>query len=452
MADTICAITTPLGTGGVSIIRLSGEQSLPVLKQIFTPLSHKEIKPRYMYFGNLHFADFCDDALCVYFPCPNSYTGEDVVEINLHGGYYLTKEVLERLLKFKGVRLAEPGEFSKRAVLNGKMDVSKAEGIIDIINAGSLGELRASSNQIVGNLKNRVNEIQKVLKDIICEVDVAIDYPDQDIDYIDLDSLLMRLKPVQNSIKSLQDTAHTGAQIKNGVNIALVGVPNAGKSSLLNAMLGYDRAIVTNIAGTTRDTLNETYQFNGVKFNIIDTAGLHDTDNIVEKIGIERTLDTVKNADVVLHIIDGTQDLAQQLENSFDNKNIVTIINKTDIIDKQKIQEIQNYLNSKNIKVNMLISAKNNTNIQELKQHIFDKTIDREMLSQNILITNTRHINLLNLAFDELNQVITNAHSTTLDCIALLLKDAWLHLGEITGETADDAILDRIFSKFCLGK
>ena len=452
MSDTICAITTPLGTGGVSIIRVSGPNSKSVMQKIFVPFGNvKNIKSRYMYFGKVQFEDFCDDALCVYFEGPNSYTGEDVLEINLHGGYYLTNEVLSRLLNNFDVRLANPGEFSKRAVMNGKMDISKAEGIIDMINAGSLAEVRASSNQIVGKLTQNVQNIQSMLTDLICEVDVAIDYPDQDIEYISNDEIKNKISAILQNINNLLDTTSTGMQIKSGVNVALVGVPNVGKSSLLNALLGFDRAIVTNIAGTTRDTLNETYEFNGIKFNLIDTAGLHDTNDEIEKIGISRTLGAVSDADVVLHLIDCSQPLEEQFQTKINNKNIIIVLNKQDLLNKDVQNKLNEYTKNYNINIDMQISAKNKQNIDKLKQLIFDRTINTEILSKDVLITNVRHKQLLVSAQNELNEAFSKTN-TTLDCIALLLKDAWQNLGQITGEYTDDTILDRLFSKFCLGK
>lgn len=452
MEDTICAITTPLGTGGVSIVRLSGPECLNVMKQVFKPfVQTKSFKPRYMYFGKVFFEDFCDDALCVYFKGPNSYTGEDVLEINLHGGYYLTNEVLSRLINMPNIRLAEPGEFSKRAVLNGKMDISKAEGVIDMINAGSMAEIKASSNQIVGKLSQKVGSIQSLLTDLICEVDVAIDYPDQDIEYISSEDIQSKLNVIIQNIQELLDTAYTGFRVKSGVNVALVGVPNVGKSSLLNALLGFDRAIVTNIAGTTRDTLNETFEYNGIKFNLIDTAGLHNTEDEIEKMGIKRTFDAIKDADIVLHLIDCTQPLEPQLNADINNKNILRIINKNDLLNNEIKQELNNKLKQYNINIDIEISAKNKQNITNLKQLIFEKTINKEMLSKDVLITNVRHQQLLKSALNELNNA-NKQNNATLDCIALLLKDAWQYLGQITGEYTDDTILDRLFSKFCLGK
>jgi len=444
--DTICAIATPLGTGGVSIIRISGDEALPLLKKVFKKNLETKIIPREMAFGVVSFDDFCDQALCVYFPKPNSFTGEDVVEINLHGGYYITKTVLEEIIKTGKIRLAEPGEFSKRAVLNGKMDISQAEGIIDLINANSHAELRASSNIVTGGLRDKINVIQTSLTDLISQVDVAIDYPDQDIEYITYPEIKNLLEPIIEKTQHLYDTSATGLIIKNGVTIALSGIPNAGKSSLLNALLGYDRAIVTEIAGTTRDTLSESYEFNGVRFNIVDTAGIRQSNDIVEKAGIERAKKTADQADLVIHLIDSQVPVSIQKLDYTTNSQIITVLNKIDA--PTSINTIDS-----TVKFDIRVSAKENINITELKQMIFDKTINQTYFNEKVLITNTRHKQALEntlKVFKQIEQAISN--KDTLDCLALLLRDAWLLLGSITGETTDQKILDTIFSKFCLGK
>ena len=431
--DTIVAVATPVGNGGVAVIRMSGEKAVAIASKVFEPWGKNSPKPRHATFGKLSFDDVNDEILALYFPAPHSFTGEDVVEFQIHGGYYLGQTILGKLIELGG-RLAERGEFSKRAVLNGKMDLSQAEGIIDIIEATSKTGLRASGNLMRGALKSKVETLQNKLTECLCEIDVALDYPEHDIEYITSQKVGEIAKNLIGEIDNVLATSHVGTQIKNGVRVALAGNPNVGKSSLLNALVGYERAIVTEIAGTTRDTLDASFEFNGVKFNVVDTAGIRTTKDKVEAVGIERAENEIKQADVVLLVVENDQDLL-----SVDNKNVIVVQNKSDL--GKTLQT----------KPDIIISAKTGQNLEKLKQLIFEKTIDKELLSNELILTNIRHIECLKQAREKLN-LVKDSLDDTLDCIAVLISAAWNALGEITGTTANEKILDEIFSRFCLGK
>ncbi len=432
--DTICAISTAVGNGGVAIIRISGDRALSIGATVFEKLG-KNPKPRYAIFGKICFEDIRDEALALYFPAPNSFTGEDVVELQIHGGYYLAQSLVKYLIS-QGARLAERGEFSRRAVLNGQMDMSKAEGIIDIINATSNSQLRAGSSLLAGAMTQYVGALQDELTELMCEVNVALDYPEHDIEYITAQKIAQKCTEIIQKIDQKLATAETGALVKNGVNVVLAGKPNAGKSSILNALLGYERAIVTEVAGTTRDTVSESYEYNGVRFNIIDTAGIRDTADIVEGAGIDRAKREIQHADIVLHITDAGDSGTETIE----AKNIIKIANK---IDKNS---------STKITCDIAVSAKTGDNIETLRQMIFDKTINSSVLLGGDFLTNTRHIECLRDARAALTDTIQNCQDATIDCLAVTLMQAWNKLGEITGESASEKILNEIFARFCLGK
>ncbi len=451
MTDTICAIATPAGNGGVAIIRISGNNALEISKGIFEPFSRSAPEPRKAIYGRLNFDAVTDDCIGLYFPAPNSFTGEEVVELQIHGGYYLANAVVNALIS-RGARLAERGEFSKRAVLNGRMDMSQAEGIIDMINANSLTALRAGSRLMHGTMHKFVEELQAKLTDCLCEVNVALDYPEHDIEYITASKVSEICNNLVKDINSALATAATGVKVKNGVKVVLAGDPNVGKSSLLNALIGYDRAIVTDIAGTTRDTISESYEYNGMLFNVTDTAGLRTTLDIVESAGIERARDEIATADIVVYVTD-KMELRPEIENS----NVLYVLNKSDLLNNDDL--INNCKNDKNLSKNgdklafdLIISAKTGENIQELKKIIFEKTIDTELVNHEILLTNTRHIECLKRAKSALMQTIENCNNTTLDILSITLMQAWQDLGEITGTTASEHIIDEIFARFCLGK
>ena len=449
MLDTICAISTPMGVGGISIIRLSGKDAFKIASKFFVASGeNKDLKPRYMHLGEFKMDNMSEQCMCVYFKEPFSYTGEDVIEFQCHGGIAVTKKILETLLK-GGCRLADAGEFTKRAFLNKKISLDRAEGVIDIINAESESELKAGYTLMQGNLQKEITDIQSKLTDILAFIDVNFDYPEFDDEGITNKEVLDKIVVINDRLKVIRNTADTGMTIKNGCRIVILGKPNAGKSSLMNGLLNYDRAIVTDIKGTTRDVLEETYNYKGVKFILVDTAGVRESEDTVEKIGVERSKEMIKTADLVLLMIDSSVPLESEDKEIFElvkDKRVLAVINKTDL--ESKINESD--IPFENI---VKISAMKKQGIEELKQKIYDVVIDENIMSSNVILTNSRHINALDRALESVGQVIKSLNNNdALELITVDINNVWLALGEITGETNNEEIINSIFMNFCVGK
>ena len=437
--DTIVALATPQGSGGIGIIRLSGNKSKSIAEKI---TNNPNLKPRYAQLIQFNNNSLQDNAILIYFVAPNSYTGEDVVEFQCHGGRYVTDKVIDLCLN-NGARLANPGEFTKRAFENGKISLEQAEGIIDIINAETESEAKAGFSLLNGELFKKVDNMQNLLTSKLAEIEVMLDYPEHDIEYETKESIKKSLLSIKQELEKLINTEQTGRIIKDGINVAILGRPNVGKSSILNKLLGYDRAIVTDVAGTTRDTISESIVYKGIKINLIDTAGIRESQDIVEKIGIDKSIQTIDSADIILLILDNSQDLTKEDKNNIElvkDKNVIFVSNKSDLNKKL------NFDNS------ILVSAKDNKNIDKIKDEIYNKVVDKKIISQDIILTNKRHIQLVKEAYNNIKNALENIDTVTLDCIALDIKNAWLNLGAITGQVADEKIIDQIFSRFCLGK
>ena len=444
MENTICAISTPIGNGGISIVRISGENCVKIAQTI-TSKNINNFEPRKLYLTKINTLHFNDMALVVYFKAPNSYTGEDMIEIQCHGGIQIAKGILNSLLK-NGAKLADAGEFTKRAFVNGKTSLEKAEGVIDMINAESEASVKAGYNLLSGKLFEKISTLQNYLTDCLAEMEVILDYPEEDIDYVNNNKISLNLNKALANIEDLLKTCQTGKLVKNGINVLILGRPNVGKSSLLNALLGYDRAIVTNIAGTTRDTLEESYNYNGLTFNVIDTAGIRESDNIVESIGIKKAEESLKIADIVLVVLDSSEKLTEEDEKIIklcENHKVIFVLNKSDL-DTKIDKNMQNFIE---------ISALKLENINNLKEKVYNTVVDSNILNSQVLITNTRHENALINAKNSIINALENIKmESSLDLIILEVKQAWLELGTITGETSNEEIINTIFSKFCLGK
>ncbi|MBQ3214111.1 MAG: tRNA uridine-5-carboxymethylaminomethyl(34) synthesis GTPase MnmE [Clostridia bacterium] len=442
--DTIVAQATPNGKSGISIVRISGKKSLDIARQIFLRFKDvSNIQPNYMYLGKINLGDVEDKGFCVYFKAPNSFTGEDVVEFQCHGGLVVAQKIIEQVLSCGG-RLATAGEFSKRAFLNGKMSLDQAEGVVDTINAETENQLKASNELTNGNLFKLVTSFQEKLTDILSEIEVNLDYPEHDIEYETKESIKNRLQNLLVQVEELLQTEQKGKLINKGISIAIVGKTNVGKSSLLNALLNYEQAIVTDIEGTTRDVVSGSIEYKGFIFNFYDTAGIRETEDKIESIGIEKAKKILENSDIVLLVLDSSRDLTKQDKENLElikNKKSIVVLNKSDLPAKF-------VYNGESIK----ISAKQKINTEELKQKIYDLSLDGLNSGSQIVLTNARHIEVLKQAKQIIVNTIESISDLPLDCSALDIKTIWEKLGEITGNTATEDIIDKIFSKFCLGK
>jgi len=435
LEDTIVALATPPGKAGVAIVRISGNKSHDILKRITK--CDNDFLPRYMYLKDIYLQDIVDNALVVYFKAPNSYTGEDVAEIQCHGGYFIAQEVI-KACQTLGAVMAEPGEYSKRAFLNGKLSFDQAEGIIDIINAESSAQAKAGSVLAQGKLFDIISNLQTELTDILAEIEAKLDYPEYEYSDSENTEVLNRLKDIKSRLDNLLSTKISGMMIKNGVKVAIVGAPNAGKSSLLNALTNTDKSIVTNIAGTTRDIVEAEYVFNGIVFRLFDTAGIRESEDIVEQIGINRAKQSIQDADLVLKLID----LSSPQDIDIEDKPVIVVYNKIDLMDSL-IDENENSIG---------ISAKDGINIEKLKQMVFDKTMTQGYNTSQFYLSNTRHIECISNATEALYNAIQTFTTTSLDFVVADIHACWQYLGEISGINSNERIIDRIFEKFCLGK
>lgn len=430
--ETIVALATPAGNSGVAVIRISGEKSKEILQQIIK--EDLDFKPRYMYLKNIYCKGIVDNALVVYFKAPNSFTGEDIAEIQSHGGYYLAQKIIEQCIEY-GAFMATPGEFSKRAFINGKLSIDQAEGIMDIINAESELQAKQASSLLQGSLKDKIISYQNTLTDIIADLEAKIDYPEYEYTDEETFDLKTKLQSVQLELSDLIKNSKNGLKIKNGVNVAIVGAPNVGKSSILNALTNSDKAIVTNIAGTTRDVVEASYEYNGIIFKLFDTAGIHESDDVVEQIGISRAKQILNDTDIVLLVSD-----KDNINTLSTDKPYIKVFNKSDLFVPENKQEY------------LCVSAQTGENIQELKDKIFNLSMGDKTVGLNFCLTNLRHIDCINKALKHINSVVAIFDNTTVDVVSSELKAAWLTLGEVSGTTSSEAIIDKIFSKFCLGK
>lgn len=449
--ETIAAISTPPGVGGIGIIRISGDNALNVAKRIFKAKNKSEIKPFTIRFGYVidENENALDQVLVSYFKSPKSYTGEDVIEINCHGGNVSTREILELVLK-NGARLAEPGEFTKRAFLNGKLDLTQAEAVIELINSKSDKESKASYKQLEGLLGAKIKEIKQDIVDLLVDIEANIDYPEYDIEEVRRERIQNVLDANVEKLEALEKSFESGKILRDGVSTVIIGKPNVGKSSLLNRLVKEDRAIVTEIAGTTRDTIEEYITIRGIPLKLVDTAGIHETDDIVESIGVNKSKKAIDESELVLLMLDATRELSKEDEELLEvtkNKNRIILINKVDA-DKKINKDM--FKNDKVIE----ISTKTLVGIEDLEETIEEMFNISELNIENgIVITNVRHKNLIHKAAEEIrNAIVSIENGLPIDMLSIDLQEALQNLGEITGESISEEVVKGIFAKFCVGK
>lgn len=460
MEETIAAISTAPGTAGIGIIRMSGKDVFSVLKKIFKPIkeeSIEEIKGYTMKYGkifNPETNEIVDEVLVSYFKELKSYTQENMCEINSHGGTIVVRKILELCLK-NGAQMAEPGEFTKRAFLNGRIDLAKAEAVINLINAKSEKETKASINQLEGNLSLEIKRIKKMILSLLADIEASIDYPEYDeAEEVSNNKALTKLDEIQKELEKLNKSFETGKIIKDGIKVAIIGKPNSGKSSLLNAILKEDRAIVTDIEGTTRDTIEEFVTIDGIPFKFVDTAGIRKADNKVEEIGIEKSKKVAKESDLIIAMFDNSKKLTKEDEEILDfikDKTAIIILNKIDLKEKILEQEERITKSGKDvIKISLLSNCDLSGFYKELNM-LFE--LNKINPDNEIIITEMRHKKLIEDAISHTeNAKKTILDNIPIDIISINIKEIIEDLSKITGENVTEDVIKEIFSKFCLGK
>ncbi|MBR3325515.1 MAG: tRNA uridine-5-carboxymethylaminomethyl(34) synthesis GTPase MnmE [Clostridia bacterium] len=453
--NTIVAISTAVGNGGIGIIRMSGEKCFKILEKIFIPKNkQKRIKGYTIKYGNIvEDNNIIDEVLVSYFIAPNSYTTENMCEINTHGGIVVERKILNLCLKH-GAELAQPGEFTKRAFLNGRIDLSQAEAVMELINSKSELEAQESALQLEGALSKKIKKIEKKLLNVITSIEVTIDYPEYDIDEVKDNDILSELKDVNEELENLINSFNNGRLLKNGVKTVILGRPNVGKSSLMNSILNEDRAIVSSIEGTTRDTIEEYVNVFGIELKLVDTAGIRSTDNEIEKIGVEKAKNYADNADLIIALFDITKDLNEEdyeIISIIKEKAALILLNKVDITDKNEKMEASLKKVRKPI---IKISAIKNEGIDKLYSKIVElfnfEEIERE---SKVIITNERHKNLIVKANNcVLDAIKSYENNIPIDISSVYIKQSLEFLGEIMGQNISNEIINEIFKNFCLGK
>ena len=442
--ETICALATAVGQSGIGIVRISGPLSQSIAKQVL----NVELEPRVAYYG-----DFCDQegdkvdrGVAIFFPSPNSYTGEDILELQGHGGMSVLRCLLETASHF-GARLAEPGEFSKRAFLNGKMDLVQAEAVQDLIQASSDQSARCAVRSLSGEFSAKINNILSSIISLRVFVEATIDFSDEEIDFLESHEVLSKIESLKQKLQDILDSASQGAILREGLHVAIAGKPNAGKSSLLNSLTKQPSAIVTDIAGTTRDILKETIQIDGLPLHIIDTAGLHNSDDIIEKEGIRRAHAEIDSADVVLLVYEAQEQSADYsiLSDLMTNKPIVTIRNKIDLLGEEA------GITEQDKQFSISLSAKTGNGV-ELLRELLIRTAGYNPVGEEVFLARKRHLLAIASALKYIKIAVKQLESGASELVAEDLRQASMSLGAITGEFSSDDLLGEIFSSFCIGK
>ena len=455
--DTICAISTAIGEGGIAIIRVSGDKALNIVSKIFKPKNGKSILDmktytmRYGHIIDMSTEDLIDEVIISYMKGPRSFTAEDTVEINCHGGVTSTNKVLETVIK-AGARLAEPGEFTKRAFLNGRIDLSQAEAVMDLITAKTELAMKSALMQSGGSLSQRINKLNEYLLNVLALIEYAVDFTEDDEEIDPTIPIRVResLEKAHNDIDKLLKSADEGKIIRDGLSLAIVGKPNVGKSSLLNVLLKEKRAIVTDVAGTTRDVIEEYINLDGIPVKIIDTAGIRETEDIVEKIGVEKSREKIDEADLVLLVLDTSRELDKEdkeIIEAIKNKKSIVILNKIDLDNKMDNSILNNFENI------IKISAKEDIGIDGLKNEIKNMFFSGKIDSESLIISNSRHKQALIRAGENCNEALIRLNNNEyLDLISIFVTAALKALGEITGSELEEDLVNKIFKEFCCGK